>query len=303
MTRALVLGGGGPVGIGWEAGVLVGLANGGVDVSRADAMIGTSAGSVVGFTLANGGDLSEAPRLVGVANEVAPGDAAIAGADQELQLLMAALAEAAVAPSPEAAAHVRRKLGKIAVDARTIPEDTWLEMFATFAGEDWPDGFTCTAVDVEDGRFVLWEAGSGVDVQRAIASSCAVPAVFPPVTINGKRYMDGGVRDVLNADAAEGHDIVLALSCTMLEIPEGFGEVLGEGMEAYEAVLKATRDQLDGLAAGGAKVEVILPGQEMLEISGWGMHLMDFSRAAAAYEAGVHQGEAEAECVGGTWVG
>ena len=45
MTRALVLGGGGPVGIGWESGLVVGLAKGGVDLAAADAIYGTSAGS------------------------------------------------------------------------------------------------------------------------------------------------------------------------------------------------------------------------------------------------------------------
>ena len=64
MTRALVLGGGGPVGIGWEAGLLVGLARNGLDLRKADAVVGTSAGSVVGFTLASGGDLAAAMSLV-----------------------------------------------------------------------------------------------------------------------------------------------------------------------------------------------------------------------------------------------
>ena len=54
MTRALVLGGGGPVGIAWESGLVAGLAEGGVDVSQADFIMGTSAGSVVGAQLSLG---------------------------------------------------------------------------------------------------------------------------------------------------------------------------------------------------------------------------------------------------------
>ena len=53
-TRALVLGGGGPVGIAWEKGLLAGLAAEGVDVEAADHILGTSAGSVVGAELASG---------------------------------------------------------------------------------------------------------------------------------------------------------------------------------------------------------------------------------------------------------
>ena len=46
--RALVLGGGGITGIAWEIGVLAGLAGAGVDLTGADLVVGTSAGSVVG---------------------------------------------------------------------------------------------------------------------------------------------------------------------------------------------------------------------------------------------------------------
>ncbi|MFE6171375.1 patatin-like phospholipase family protein [Streptomyces sp. NPDC056464] len=45
---AVVLGGGGAVGIGWQAGLLTGLAEGGCDLSGADLVVGTSAGALVG---------------------------------------------------------------------------------------------------------------------------------------------------------------------------------------------------------------------------------------------------------------
>jgi NTE family protein len=293
MTRALVLGGGGPVGIGWEAGLLVGLERGGVEVTKADAVIGTSAGSVVGFTLASGQDLTQATQLVGAAGETQAGDPEAAEASEDLEVLISSLAEAA--HDPDAAEAIRSRLGRTALAARTISEDTWLKMFDAFAGVPWPESFACTAVDTSDGRFQVWDRSSGVDVQHAVASSCAVPGIFPPVTINGHRWMDGGVRDMLNADTAAGHDVVLAVSCTLLELPEGFG------MPALDAVMGATRAQLDRLRSDGSKVETIVPGDEMLEISGWGMNLMDFSRAAAAYQAGLRQGEAEASRLEGFW--
>src|SRR3954466_1696329 len=54
---ALVLGGGGITGIAWEIGVLAGLAEAGTDLSGAELVVGTSAGSVVGAQLACGAEL------------------------------------------------------------------------------------------------------------------------------------------------------------------------------------------------------------------------------------------------------
>lgn len=59
MTGALVLGGGGVVGIAWETGVLKGLRDGGVDPATADLIIGASAGSVVGALLCGGRPLND----------------------------------------------------------------------------------------------------------------------------------------------------------------------------------------------------------------------------------------------------
>ena len=55
--KALVLGGGGITGMAWEAGVLAGLIENDINVSSADAIIGTSAGSFIGAILANQVDM------------------------------------------------------------------------------------------------------------------------------------------------------------------------------------------------------------------------------------------------------
>src|ERR1700681_4453810 len=52
--RALVLGGGGVTGIAWETGLLAGLAEAGIDLTSADLVVGTSAGSVVGAQILSG---------------------------------------------------------------------------------------------------------------------------------------------------------------------------------------------------------------------------------------------------------
>jgi hypothetical protein len=38
------------------------------------------------------------------------------------------------------------------------------------------------------------------DRMRAVTSSAAIPGVWPPITMKGERWIDGGVRSMLNAD-------------------------------------------------------------------------------------------------------
>ena len=60
--------------------------------------------------------------------------------------------------------------------------------------------------------FVTWDRTKGVSLVDAVASSCAVPGVWPCVTINGRRYYDGGLRNSANAFLATGHDEVWVLA-------------------------------------------------------------------------------------------
>jgi len=85
--------------------------------------------------------------------------------------------------------------------------------FDTDALAAWPAGFRCAAIDTDTGELVVWDEGSGVSLLHALASSCAVPVLFPTVTIKGHRYMDGGILSHLNATAAPPTDVLVVLSC------------------------------------------------------------------------------------------
>ncbi|WP_222847623.1 patatin-like phospholipase family protein [Nocardioides dongxiaopingii] len=62
-TRGLVLGGGGGItGIAWETGLLWGLAEAGVDLTDAERVVGTSAGSIVGAQVTSSTPLEELYR-------------------------------------------------------------------------------------------------------------------------------------------------------------------------------------------------------------------------------------------------
>ena len=289
MTQALVLGGGGPVGVGWESGLAAGLAEAGVALAAADLIVGTSAGSIVGAGLALGLDLAETVSAVGQPLPVE------VGAGATIADLMTALADAASrAQTPE---QTRIELGKLALEAPTVAEGdfTGAPVFAQLAGRDWPASFRCTAIDTQTGALRVWDAEAGAPLDRGVASSCAVPMVFPPVTVDGSRYMDGGMRTPLNADLAVGHSAVIVVSCLSMALPEGFTDPV------FEALATQIEAELTLLRDGGAAVEIIVPGAEFLEVSGWGTELMNPARVAGAYEAGVRQAAAEADRLQAIW--
>jgi NTE family protein len=289
-SRALVLGGGGPVGIAWESGLVAGLAKGGVDLTEADTVIGTSAGSVVGSRLALGMDAGNALEAIG------PVGAALAAKASAVEpsALFAAVAESLAAETTEAGL---RLLGRRALAADTVDEDVFVRQLSFLDDHDWPAGYACTAIDVETGELQVWDATTGVPLSRAVASSCAAPLYFPPVTINGRRYMDGGVRTALNADLATGHSHVVAVSCFMITLPPGMVDATVAAMNnAVKAELALVRERGEALA-------VIEPGVEFLTVSGAGLYLMDFARVADAYAVGLRQAEAELEQVRAVWNG
>ena len=292
MTRAVVLGGGGPVGIGWESGLAVGLLEGGVDLAAADAIFGTSAGSFVGAQLALGLDIAETATLLLETSAIAMAANAGPSITEGLQALTDFLTDAVLAGTP--ADEVRRSIGRLALEADVVAEDDFVDLFAVLKGSPWPQRFACTAVEATGAEFVVWRSGSGADLQRAVASSCAVPMVCPPVTIGGRRYMDGGVRSPLNADLAQGHDGVLVVSVTELPPPR---RASNSGTDS----LSGGAEEISALRSSGSLVEVIEPNAEFLELSRWGASLMDVGKAGEAYLVGVEQGRQESSRISGLW--
>jgi NTE family protein len=121
-----------------------------------------------------------------------------------------------------------------------------------------------------------------------VASSCSLPGVFPPVTIAGRRYMDGGMRSALNADVAVGHDAVLVVSVMALGVPDGVTDPLAVKLAGL------VDEELDRLRVAGAQLEIVEPNAELLELSGFGLSLMDFSRTDRAFDCGLRQAADEA---------
>jgi NTE family protein len=229
VKRALVLSGGGVAGIAWELGVLRGLQDadpGLVErVIAADVVVGTSAGSAVAAQVTSGVPLDElyAAQLRETSAEIE--------VELDMDTLFAQFAEAtARATTPE---DTHRAIGAIALGAQTVPEPVRLAAVAArLPVPTWPDrALLLPAVDAETGETVVFTKDSGVALLDAVAASCAVPGIWPPVTINGRRYIDGGVRSATNADFAAGCDVILAITPAQEDQPDPF-EKLADEIEA-----------------------------------------------------------------------
>ncbi len=288
--RALVLGAGGPVGIAWEIGLVAGLAEQGVELAKADRIVGTSAGSFVGAQLASG---RSAASLVAAQVEQAERDAkqrkaAPEGASAKAPDLSPLMKFMARRPETEAEAQTLRvEIGAFALAAKTIPEEAFIGGFGHIASgaETLPAGFACTAVDAVDGRFVVWDENSAIELGRGIASSCSVPGIFPPITIKGRRYVDGGMRSATNFDLATGYARVVAVA-VLSNMAVDFMRARIEG-------------EVEALRATGAKVELVVPDTDCLAV--FGMNLMDGSKRGEIAAAGLRQGRNEAARLKAFW--
>jgi NTE family protein len=267
-------------GIAWEIGVLRGI--GDVDpellgdLRRADVVIGTSAGSAVAAQITSEATIEDlySAQLSEHSHELE--------VDLDLDDLMTRFASATTgATSPE---DMRRRIGVLALEAPTVSEPTRLTVIASRLPDDtWPDGILLlTAVDAETGQPAVFTKKSGVDLVDAVAASCAVPGVWPPVTINGHRYIDGGVRSGTNADLAAGCDRVLVVTPSQRNAPQPWGNL---------------NDEIDQLSP--TSVHVVFANEA--SAAAFGTNPLSPSTRGPAAREGREIGRAEADAVGTFW--
>ena len=274
IDRAVVLAGGGATGIAWEAGVIIGLRDGGIDVRDADTMIGTSAGSMVAAHLRVGTDEGDAFARI---REGAP------------------LASYGRLGTSDAARYLRAQVnldkrrgralvGQAALSARTSTEEDWLKAIGLgLVGKPWPEGrLFITAVDAQTGTSVVFDNTSDVPLERAVAASCAVPGVFPAVDVGGRRYVDGGLRSIANADLAAGHRRVLVLA------PYPIGSRLRDLPRVQLLSLKPK-----------ARTHLVVPDAK--DLRAMGANPLDMSRGAGSFETARAHGARIADRVGEMW--
>ncbi len=273
MKRAVVLGGGGVVGVAWLTAIVGTLLENGIDLREADLVVGTSAGSMVGTRIAAGQDVREPtarPLVVPMPDE-GP-DMAVLGQIFGHWSAMETVTAADCA-----------KIGGWALGARTAPEADWIAATGGALGvDDWPaTGLRISTVDAETGERFLWGASDGVSVQRAVAGSCSVPGLFPPVELAGRPHVDGGVWSGTHADAAAA----IAPGIVVVIAP------ITEGTAAFGALAdRALAEEVRVCEKAGAKVIVVQP--LAAEQEAFGPDLMSGAAAPNAAAAGVDRARA-----------
>jgi NTE family protein len=277
VSQALVLGGGGVAGAAWETGVLLGLLDAGIDLGLADRFIGTSAGSRVAAELTCAVPLAES-----YARMVAPPPAYEISVDFDAEQLMAAFGKALSEASP--GAELNRSLGRYALAADTVSEQVRREIIAgRLAVHSWPDrDLRVVAVDAATGQTRVFTSADGVELVDAVAASCAVPGIWPPVSIDGARFIDGGIRSSSNTDLASGCDVVVVIA-PMPEMPMAAPEV-SQAIATLEHAAQLVTIRPD--AASTAAI---------------GINPLDPATARPSAEAGRAQAAAHVDAVAAIW--
>src|SRR6516162_7317435 len=240
-------------------------------------ILGSSAGSLAGAQLTSG------TSLAGLyAAQCAPPEVAVSATMGRALMLRYGLAVF----TPGTAARARKRLGRVARRSPALAEaERRAVIGAWLPGHEWPaQRLLITAVDADTGECATFDAASGLSLIEAVSASCAVPGVWPPVQVNGRRWMDGGMRSAANADLAAGFDRVVVLA------------PLWRGMRVLPPALR----QCQQLAAAGSAVVLVTPNAESATAMG---NLLDSAGCVDAVRAGYAQAEAALLDVLALWSG
>ncbi len=291
---ALVLGGGGAAGNAWLIGIIAGLAEAGLDMTKAaDLVVGTSSGATAAAHVRSGIPPAEllasvlSPHVQAVGqNREAPPSLPIATVFERMRTIGA---------TATSAADLQRAMGAFGIESDSLLGPTAAEqrralVAARLPRLEWPDRpMILVAVNAHTGQLVAFDRDSGVDLVDAVTASTAMPGLAPTHNINGTRYINGGVRSAENADLASGYANVVVLSPfggRSGTLPpgqfEGLRRLPGSDLEG----------QVEGLRRQGSRVEVITPDAD--SVAAMGRNQMDPASRIPAAHAGFAQGKREA---------
>ncbi|HEY7176937.1 MAG TPA: patatin-like phospholipase family protein, partial [Micromonosporaceae bacterium] len=179
----------------------------------------------------------------------------------------------------------RRRVGARALRAKTIPADRRRAVVATrLPADTWPDrSLRIVTVDAETGDDVVFDRDTAVSLVDAVAASCAVPTVWPCAPINGRRFIDGGMRSWVNADLAAGAERIVVLA------PMHGGGGFLRPAEEQVAALRET-----------ASVALVTPDAQTS--AAMGGNILDPARRKVSAEAGLRQSDSVADEIREVWL-
>lgn len=181
----------------------------------------------------------------------------------------------------------RRRVGALALAADTGEEAERREVLAArLVSHAWPERrLVVTAVDALTGELAAFDRESGAGLVDAVSASCAVPGVWPPATVGGRRFIDGGIRSATNADLASGCARVVIIAPM----------ALGSGLVPSPAAQAAR------LREAGARVLLITPSAQARKA--FGRNVLDPARRDPAARAGLAQAAEHAAEAAAVWAG
>ncbi len=311
MDLGIVLGAGGTVGLAYHAGVLRALEQtAGIVPDDADLLIGTSAGSVAAAYMRSGWSTEELWQVALGTHPSLDGLSAEEVDERSRGILTPAFRDPLTL--------TRRLIGSAYVAGRSfvrlpapllrVPEVLQrafpggvFEMregrrrFAEELPVGWPDKplWLC-AVDIGSGRrIVLGKPGRAplASLQQAVAASCAIPGLYPPVRVGSRTLVDGGIHSTTNLDLAARAGCRLIVAAAPMAYDTG-GSLPSPFTQLIRRVpARMLVDEMEAARTRGCEVLLIRPSAGELRIHG--MNLMRRGGwdvvAKAAYESTARQ--------------
>jgi NTE family protein len=283
----LVLGAGGATGAAFHAGTLLALHHDvGWDPNSAAVIVGSSAGSIVGGLLRAGLSTDDLAAWGTSVDALLPGRSSRRALDQ-LQGARHRIAPSFPNPRLPSLSLWRSLLppgrSRVHTALMTLLPDGWidagrnLERVGQLLGE-WPaDPLWVTAVRLSDAHRVVF-GRDDIDITpgRAIAASCAIPGVFTPVTVAGRRYIDGGTHSATNADLLLDAEVDVAIVLSPMSAQSG-PSIRRPDSVVRSLCRRRVSSECDELVRRGIEVHLFEPDTSTLQ--SMGMNALDHSKA------------------------
>jgi len=253
--RGLALGGGGTPLIAWYAGYANALKKAGVDLSSADVVVGTSAGSIFGAMLTSG----HLWRLVAEIDLFADFPKLLAEMMPAVQFnpsqLRAQRAELSVRDGSLASIQ---QIGKAAMAALN-PDGVANHYKVTkklLTASAWPaDGMFTTAIDCYTGQRLVVSKENNVPINVACAASSSAPGQVGPTFVKDRLCMDGGM-----SQSSTHSDVIAGVKrAIVISLGDGTINEQKQGLR-LSSLPNTVAQEVKDLESGGTKTKHIVVG-------------------------------------------